>query len=137
MALYSYVCGQCGRTADKTAEIGTAQRMTSCAECGGVMRLRIGVGVHISASALETKGGQVREVDERESRWDKDMPAYKRMRHRGLQPNQIDGCAVLEDKVDDQFDVQHQDLYSKGVSRERIIEGADQAEQLLHDGVPR
>lgn len=31
-----------------------------------------------------------------ENRWQKDMPAYKRLREDGLQPPQIDGCGQLE-----------------------------------------
>lgn len=136
MALYVYLCGSCQAELDKRVPIGTALRMTRCQHCGGTMRLRIGTGVHVSASALETKGGAVREVDEREGRWHKDMPAYKRMRHRGLQPEKIDGCAALEDKVDDQFDVTHQPLYEAGVSRSRMVEAAEQAQQIAAEGVP-
>lgn len=33
---------------------------------------------------------------EKERKWDKDMPAYKRLRQDGLQPKQIDGSYVLE-----------------------------------------
>lgn len=100
------------------------------------MRLRIGVGVNISATALETKGGDVRAVDEREDRWHKDMPAYKRMRHRGMQPPQIDGSASLEEKVGDQFDVNYHGLYEQGVTRERVQEGAEQAAEIMAEGVP-
>ena len=32
----------------------------------------------------------------RERKWDKDMPAYKRLREDGLQPPHIDGSYVME-----------------------------------------
>lgn len=135
MALYVYRCGTCGEEHDKQYPIGTALRITRC-HCGGTMRLRIGTGVNISAHALETKGGPVRDVDAREDRWHKDMPAYKRMRHRGLQPQAIDGSAALEDKVGDQFDVMHQPMYEAGVSRTHMVEAAEQAKQIAQEGVP-
>jgi hypothetical protein len=31
-----------------------------------------------------------------ERKWDKDMPAYKRLVESGLQPPKIDGCYVIE-----------------------------------------
>lgn len=34
-----------------------------------------------------------------EARWDKDMPAYKRLRQNGLQPPRIDGSAILESQA--------------------------------------
>jgi hypothetical protein len=47
----------------------------------------MGVGKH---------GQKTKEVEAREARWHKDMPAYKRFRERGYQPPQIDGCDKLE-----------------------------------------
>jgi hypothetical protein len=35
-----------------------------------------------------------------EREWDKDMPAYKRLRADGIQPRDIDGCAKLEAKAE-------------------------------------
>ena len=40
-----------------------------------------------------------------ERRWDRDMPAYKRLRENGLQPRCIDGCGDLEAKADTTFEV--------------------------------
>ncbi len=136
MAVYVYRCGECGRDIEQSAEFGTAARTSRCDECGSVMRLRIGAGVNISAAGFAAKGGIVREVDAREARWQKDMPAYKRMRHRGLQPEQIDGAARLEDKVGDQFDIKYQQVYETGVTRERVQESAEKADQIMREGVP-
>lgn len=38
----------------------------------------------------------VRETSAMARRWDKDMPAYKRLRADGHQPRRIDGCHELE-----------------------------------------
>ncbi len=102
------------------------------------MRLRIGAGVNIAPSALETKGGQVRAINAKEGRWDKDMPAYQRMRWRGMQPKGIDGAADLEDRVGDQFDVKYDRMISavpEGGAREsfrrRVAEGEEQAKEVM------
>ncbi len=103
--------------------------MTQCG-CGGVMRLRIGVGVHVAPSALENKGATARAGNARDSQWDKDMPAYKRMRNAGMQPRNIDGSAALENEVGSQFDVQYKPLLDQGVPRERIREAQEQIQAL-------
>lgn len=56
-----------------------------------------------SFGALNAK---VKEVDDREKRWDKDMPAYKRLRKQGLQPKTIDGAAHLEAKATTRFEIE-------------------------------
>lgn len=43
---------------------------------------------------------RVHPVELTERQWDKDMPAYKRLRADGLQPRDIDGCARLEAKAE-------------------------------------
>ena len=45
-----------------------------------------------------------------EKRWDRDMPAYMRLRRNGLQPAQIDGCAELETRANTQIEVEMADL---------------------------
>jgi len=132
MANYLYRCAKCGREDDKDYPIGTAIRVTRCVECGGVMRLRIGVGVNISASALATKGAPVTAIDKREGEWQKDIPAYRRMRRKGMQPKGIDGSAKLEDRVGDQFDVNYRDVMDRtGATRERVMEGVEQAAEII------
>jgi hypothetical protein len=130
----------CGETFELERPIGTAQRMTRCS-CGDTARLVIGEGVNIAPSALETKGARVREIDNTEAGWSKDMAAYKRMRDRGMQPQAIDGSARLEDSVGDQLDVELQKMNKSAqdgrVSRKRYIEAAEQAAELIDNGVPR
>lgn len=53
-------------------------------------------GVRMGANTTTTRGAKVQEVNDRAKRWDKDMPAYRRLRKQGLQPRTIDGAAHLE-----------------------------------------
>ena len=53
-------------------------------------------GVQIGTNSTTTRGSQVAEINQREKNWNKDMPAYKRLRKEGLQPKAIDGCAAVE-----------------------------------------
>ena len=53
-------------------------------------------GVSFGANASTTSGAQVAEINQRAKNWDKDMPAYKRLRQDGLQPKSIDGAAAIE-----------------------------------------
>lgn len=53
----------------------------------------------MGANTTTTQGSQVAEVSERAKRWDKDMPAYKRLRQQGFQPRSIDGSAEVERKA--------------------------------------
>jgi hypothetical protein len=51
----------------------------------------------VSAHATPTRkhAQEPLEVDAREARWQKDMPAYKTLRKQGYQPDHIDGCDRL------------------------------------------
>ena len=55
-----------------------------------------------SASATCTPGRRPDAISgmRRDIRWERDMPAYKRLRQDGLQPRQIDGCGVLESRAE-------------------------------------
>lgn len=57
-------------------------------------------GVAFGANSTTTRGSRVAEVDQRAKNWDKDMPAYKRLRRNGLQPRGIDGAAALEARAE-------------------------------------
>lgn len=56
-------------------------------------------GVAFGANSTTTRGGEVASVNDRAKRWDKDMPAYKRLRQQGYQPRGIDGSAEVERKA--------------------------------------
>lgn len=53
-------------------------------------------GVAFGANSTTTGGARVAEINQTARNWDKDMPAYKRLRKNGLQPERIDGCAAIE-----------------------------------------
>lgn len=48
----------------------------------------------------------VKAVNNREARWNKDMPAYKRLRQQGYQPKTIDGAAHIEAKATTRFEIE-------------------------------
>lgn len=50
----------------------------------------------VSSAAMPTRGKAAQVINQREARWERDMPAYRRLRENGLQPPQIDGCHKLE-----------------------------------------
>ena len=56
-------------------------------------------GISFGANPSTTGGQQVAEINKRASNWEKDMPAYKRLRKNGLQPKTIDGAAALESRA--------------------------------------
>lgn len=53
-------------------------------------------GIQMGTNSTTTKGSRVAEINQREANWNKDMPAYKRLRKEGLQPKTIDGCHAVE-----------------------------------------
>jgi hypothetical protein len=53
-------------------------------------------GVHVGSNSTTTRGAVVEETNQREKRWNRDMPAYKRLRKQGLQPRAIEGSSLLE-----------------------------------------
>ena len=44
-------------------------------------------------------GSTEEQTNQREKRWNRDMPAYKRLRKNGLQPKSVDGAAKLESQA--------------------------------------
>jgi hypothetical protein len=48
-----------------------------------------------------------------EARWERDMPAYARLRRDGLQPKAIDGCGTLEQRAETQAEVEMGHLFTK------------------------
>lgn len=56
-------------------------------------------GISFGANTTTTRGARVEEINTRAKNWDRDMPAYKRLRANGLQPRGIDGAADLEAKA--------------------------------------
>ena len=54
------------------------------------------LGIAVSASAIPSRRSFAMSKVTQERQWDRDMPAYKRLRANGLQPRQIDGSALVE-----------------------------------------
>lgn len=63
-------------------------------------------GVRMGINESTTRGAQVAQINNREKNWNKDMPAYKRLRDQGLQPRQIDGSAVLESRATERWQIE-------------------------------
>lgn len=100
MPTYLYTCEQCGEF-EQWRSIHADKLLTH--DCGSPVTQIIdrvpmhGIGVH---------GSKTREVDARESRWSKDMPAYKRLVNDGIQPAQIDGCDRLEHHAESRIEIE-------------------------------
>lgn len=62
--------------------------------------------VRTGANTTTTRGQRVAEVNTTEKNWNRDMPAYKRLRQNGLQPKSIDGAANLEQKAKHEWQVE-------------------------------
>ena len=60
----------------------------------------------MGTNTTTTRGQRVAEVNQTESNWNKDMPAYKRLRADGLQPKRIDGAAEVERKAKEAWQVE-------------------------------
>ena len=63
-------------------------------------------GISFGANASTTRGAQVVATNQIEKGWNKDMPAYKRLRDNGLQPKRIDGAAEVEKKAKEGWQVE-------------------------------
>jgi hypothetical protein len=74
------------------------------------------LGITFSSTAMPTRRPQVVETADTERRWDKDMPAYKRLRDDNLQPRHIDGSAELEARATDSIEVNKGHVFGKHLS---------------------
>lgn len=63
-------------------------------------------GISFGANSTTTRGSKVATVNQRAKNWDKDMPAYKRLRQNGLQPRGIDGAAEVEKRATESWQVE-------------------------------
>lgn len=62
--------------------------------------------ITVSASATPTRKAGVGRIDATERQWDRDMPAYRRLRREGLQPKSIDGAARVEAQAETSAEVE-------------------------------
>lgn len=58
------------------------------------------------SNSTTTRGAVVAQTERTARNWDKDMPAYKRLRKNGLQPKQIDGSAEIEKRAETKVEVE-------------------------------
>ena len=63
-------------------------------------------GIRMGMNTTTTRGQNVASINNTERNWQKDMPAYKRLRKEGLQPKRIDGAAEVEKKAETKFQVE-------------------------------
>lgn len=138
MSTYVFRCPSCHDEQDYDFDMGTAPRLLRCEEpaCGGTMQQVIGAGVNIAPSALESKGAGVREIRTKDEALDADLPAYKRMRMRGIQPQKIDGARLIENEIGDNFDVEYKERLIKAApdepyesTKQRVREGLQEARE--------
>ena len=85
--------------------------------------------IHISAHATPSRHQEAVNIDRTEAQWGQDMPAYKRLRANGLQPKNIDGCAELEKRATDRFEVEMGHLFSEK-EKPAIREGMQVAKEM-------
>ena len=88
------------------------------------------VSVAPSATPSRNGGAEAVTVNEREARWQKDMPAYKELRRHGLQPRQIDGSAELADRAHDRMEVEMGHVFKTKGQLAAAKEGMAEAQQL-------
>lgn len=134
MPSYEYRCGSCRNAYDHVFTIGEAPRILVCDDCGGITQLVIGAGVQIAPSALEGKGAKVRDALSKDATLDRDLDAYKRMRHRGLQPESINGSSRQENEVGDNFDLTLGARLKKGLKRFGAKESYETTKRRVREG---
>lgn len=71
-------------------ECETPLQFVACPACGWQKSFGIGAG------ALPNKRPGVSAMDKKQSRWDRDGDAYKRLKAEGISPPSIDGCHQME-----------------------------------------
>lgn len=71
------------------------------------------ISVSAAATPSRDRSKESVAIDAREKRWEKDMPAYKRLREDGLQPAHIDGSARMESTATDAIEISAGRNYDK------------------------
>jgi putative FmdB family regulatory protein len=102
MPTYVYQCEKCEVEFEQWQSIH-AEALRAHPGCGSaVVKVITGVRTY----GIGPRGAATRAHDATESRWDKDLPAYKRLRHNGYQPPSVDGCATLETEATSGFEIE-------------------------------
>lgn len=90
-------------------------------DCGACWKCREGTGcirsVSFAPTAMPNRYPTAVSTVAMDARWDKDMPAYRRLRDNGIQPKRIDDCAELETRATDQFEIEMAKIVPKAHKR--------------------
>ena len=62
--------------------------------------------VTVAPSAMPSRSPEAVRINAKEKRWERDMPAYSRMRKNGVQPKAIDGSARIEQMAETKMEVE-------------------------------
>lgn len=124
MPTYHYYCSTCDDDGFVWESIHADARTTG--DCGhGIIRVIDNVvTLHVGRS-----GQEAIVADNREKRWDKDMPAYKRFRQKGHQPPRIDGCDALEATAKSDIEIKSGGRLK--YSDARVAEGKEMAADIM------
>lgn len=99
---------------DEAADIlaWTTHLNTVVSECGCIEYRNIVCFKHKLRSIQFSGRGKTMQT-KMESQWERDRPAYMRLRRNGLQPKSIKGSADLEQRATSQFEVEMGQLFDK------------------------
>jgi hypothetical protein len=78
---------------------------------------------------MPTRYPETNRIVNTDASWDRDMPAYKRLRNNGVQPPRIDDSAQLESRATDQFEVELGKIVPKNM-HDRVKEGLALSREL-------
>jgi hypothetical protein len=124
MPTYRYRCFACQEDTEVWESIHSDARQFG--DCGHPI---IRVIDKVNALHIGTHSEEAINIDAREARWSKDMPAYKRFREKGYQPPGIDGCDYLEATA--KSDIWVSSGGKMKYSDETVREGKEQAEDIM------
>lgn len=96
-----------------------------CDECSRIA-VNVMASPAIAAEALPNKKHGVIAKNRQEREWDRDMPAYKRLRRDGIQPKGIDGAADLETRCEHPLEFEMGKKLGKEVDIRRAQEVASE-----------
>lgn len=92
---------------------------TSCGkpcDCPSYRAHLMSISVSSTATPSRDRSRETVEAIAREKSWDKDIPAYKRLRAEGLQPKHIDGSASFEVGARDRIEIEDGKNYGRDLN---------------------
>lgn len=69
--------------------------------------------VQVSPAATPSRSPGAAAINRKESGWERDMPAYRRLRSQGYQPQGIDGCGDLESRAETREEIEMGHVFPK------------------------